>query len=124
VSDTSKTYICERIDDAVVCLVSTDGIHSYYLKNIGLHSPDGFEMGYAGSGPADLALTILADHLAAEDATRDLYQGLGPKSDAAKQAWALHQDFKLTFITPFPARSVISAPTIDLWIERQKGAVT
>ena len=27
------------------------------------HSPDGFEYGYAGSGPAQLALAILADHL-------------------------------------------------------------
>jgi hypothetical protein len=28
------------------------------------HSPNGFEWGYSGSGPAQLALAILADHLA------------------------------------------------------------
>jgi Family of unknown function (DUF6166) len=27
------------------------------------HSPDGFEYGYTGSGPAQLALAIVADHL-------------------------------------------------------------
>ena len=30
------------------------------------HSPTGFECGYGGSGPAQLALAILADHLGAE----------------------------------------------------------
>lgn len=31
------------------------------LRHIVRHSPDGFEWGYAGSGPADLALSILTD---------------------------------------------------------------
>lgn len=32
------------------------------LKHICLHSPDGFNWGYNGSGPADLALSILCDY--------------------------------------------------------------
>ncbi len=32
------------------------------------HSPTGFDWGYSGSGPAQLALAILADHLAGDDA--------------------------------------------------------
>jgi hypothetical protein len=47
------------------------------------HSPTGFEWGYAGSGPAQLALALLAD------ATR---------RDAT--AVALHQSFKFKVITP------------------------
>jgi hypothetical protein len=47
------------------------------------HSPTGFEWGYAGSGPAQLALALLAD------ATRH---------DAT--ARALHQSFKFKIITP------------------------
>ena len=45
------------------------------------HSPTGFEWGYGGSGPAQLALAILADHLKDE-------------------AWAilLHHDFKAQVI--------------------------
>ncbi len=40
------------------------------------HSPDGFEWGYGGSGPAELALNILA-----------LFVG-------EEKAYPLHQDFK------------------------------
>ncbi len=31
------------------------------------HSPDGFAWGYGGSGPAQLALAILADHFESDD---------------------------------------------------------
>jgi hypothetical protein len=33
------------------------------LAHVVRHSPDGLEWGYGGSGPADLALSILCDHL-------------------------------------------------------------
>src|SRR4051812_2099889 len=38
------------------------------------HSPNGFEWGYGGSGPAQLALVILADHLGDDDKALQLYQ--------------------------------------------------
>jgi Family of unknown function (DUF6166) len=38
------------------------------------HSPTGFEWGYCGSGPAQLALAILADHLADDQEALNLYQ--------------------------------------------------
>jgi len=41
------------------------------------HSPDGFEWGYGGSGPAQTALALLADALGDD-----------------RRAVALHQDFK------------------------------
>jgi len=31
------------------------------LKHIVRHSPDGFQWGYGGSGPSDLALSIMTD---------------------------------------------------------------
>lgn len=37
------------------------------------HSPDGFEWGYGGSGPSQLALAIVAD-VAGDAAALDLYQ--------------------------------------------------
>src|SRR6187551_744291 len=37
------------------------------------HSPTGFEWGYGGSGPAQLALAILADHLENDAKTVALY---------------------------------------------------
>lgn len=36
------------------------------LRSVGRHSPDGFEWGYGGSGPSELALSLLADHLGFE----------------------------------------------------------
>jgi len=37
------------------------------------HSPTGFEWGYGGSGPAQLALAILAEHLGDDHAALNLY---------------------------------------------------
>src|SRR5438046_6182019 len=50
------------------------------------HSPTGFEWGYCGSGPAQLALALLADHL------------------GDHQAVALHQDFKQAVIAHLDQR--------------------
>jgi Family of unknown function (DUF6166) len=38
------------------------------------HSPTGFEWGYCGSGPAQLALAILAEHLSDDAEALNLYQ--------------------------------------------------
>jgi hypothetical protein len=38
------------------------------------HSPTGFEWGYGGSGPAQLALAILAEHLGDDRSALNLYQ--------------------------------------------------
>jgi hypothetical protein len=51
------------------------------------HSPTGFEWGYGGSGPAQLALAILVDHLDNDD-----------------EAVTLHQDFKRTVVADLPHR--------------------
>lgn len=40
------------------------------------HSPDGFEWGYGGSGPAQLALALAADVLGDDEAALGVYQRL------------------------------------------------
>jgi hypothetical protein len=40
------------------------------------HSPEGFEWGYGGSGPAQLALALAADVLRDHDAALGIYQRL------------------------------------------------
>jgi hypothetical protein len=57
------------------------------------HSPTGFEWGYGGSGPAQLALALLADHLADDD-----------------QAVFHHQDFKRIVVAglPYPGWTLTS----------------
>ena len=66
------------------------------LTHVSYHSPDGFEWGYAGSGPADLALAILADYFneSAEFVLAALRSMWTPRSKAA----TLHQSFKEQFL--------------------------
>jgi hypothetical protein len=68
------------------------------------HSPTGFEWGYGGSGPADLALNILIKF------------GL----DREKAA-RLHQDFKWKFIATMPKEGgIIKHIDIEQWVKQQE----
>lgn len=68
------------------------------------HSPTGFEWGYGGSGPADLALNIL-------------YAVTGDR----KIAMEYHQEFKWDFIAGMPEEGgIIKRSEIIEWL-RKKG---
>jgi hypothetical protein len=66
-------------------LVNGNPLSPERSQNVWNHSPDGFSWGYAGSGPAQLALAVL------------LEAGLDEK-----QAVRLHQEFKRDFIQSLP----------------------
>jgi hypothetical protein len=68
----------------IVCSRDIYGCHVNIPRRIVLHSPTGFNWGYGGSGPADLALNILSVFI----------------GQAAAQI--LYQDFKREFIAPMP----------------------
>jgi hypothetical protein len=53
-------------------------------------SPDGFEWGYAGSGPSTTAQSILTDYLGGVDAL--------PTNAFGERVVPCHQDFKQQFI--------------------------
>jgi hypothetical protein len=111
-----KLYeIIRQADGDVVCIVNDMGtLRSYPLPHIVYHSPTGFECGYPGSGPADLALSILADFYGAGDAAMQarihaftdddaLYSmggefALTGEFRAADDAVRHHQAFKEKFI--------------------------
>lgn len=62
----SRTYRGRRATDGKVTVTVEAGGGSRPLdpapsQRVRNHSPDGFEWGYAGSGPAQLALAILLD---------------------------------------------------------------
>lgn len=64
------------------------------------HSPSGFEWGYGGSGPAQLALAILAHEL------------------GARKALKLYQDFKWDIIAQLnPNEWEITSEEIQRWLE-------
>lgn len=75
-----KTYQGKRRDGpgSALVIVLGDSPNGRKLNprwDVRNHSPDGFEWGYGGSGPAQLALAILCDLIGEEQATeRGLYQ--------------------------------------------------
>jgi hypothetical protein len=70
------------------------------------HSPTGFEWGYGGSDPAQLALALLADHLG-DDA----------------RALDLHQDFKWAVITKLPHSWTLTTDDIERTLHSLAGKV-
>lgn len=73
---------------------------SQKLRN---HSPDGFQWGFGGSGPAQLALALLLD----------------ATSDPGK-AQAYYQQFKFDIVSGWSNEWSISRSEILEWIELQK----
>jgi hypothetical protein len=55
-------------------LVTVDGHALNPRIDLWNHSPTGFEWGYGGSGPAQLALAILADYFGDDEQALDCYQ--------------------------------------------------
>jgi len=76
------------------------------------HSPDGFEWGYGGSGPAELALNILSTMIGKESAEKG----------------GLYQKFKFEFLAGLPFDGgTIKATDIEEWLKqngvsREEGA--
>lgn len=72
---TDRTYIGYRTDgpgSARVFIERGDDLNPRFdLRN---HSPDGFEWGYYGSGPAQLALALLCDATGDDELAQRLYQ--------------------------------------------------
>jgi hypothetical protein len=75
------------------------------------HSPTGFECGYYGSGPADLARCILIDHLQPP--------AIGMAStETGRRVERLYQDFKAEVVAELDRSGFdLSAEKIDEWLE-------
>jgi len=69
------------------------------LKHRVYHSPTGFEWGYLGSGPADLALSILWNFLGKEPSR------------------ILYMDFKTRFVARWKDKWEITSLEIQSWID-------
>lgn len=82
------------------------------------HSPDGYEFGYGGSGPADLALNVCQLYLnmtGYQGEQTDCYDG-----KCWTLAFAIHQDFKRAFLAGAPKTgTTIPFERIDAWFREQ-----
>jgi len=94
-----KTYSGRREGHAAI--VTVDGHRLDPPFDLWNHSPTGFEWGYGGSGPAQLALAILADHC-----------GNG------EEAFNLHHRFKWAVVAELPHRNwMLTSGDIDQAIQ-------
>ena len=67
-----KQYAGRR--EGYAAIVTVDGRRLNPRRDLWNHSPSGFEWGYCGSGPAQLALAILADHCGNDEQALNFYQ--------------------------------------------------
>ncbi len=79
----THTYHGRRAENE--CVVTKDGAELNPRLDLWAHSPTGLEWGYGGSGPAQLALALLADVL--ED---------------PREAVRLHQNYKWAVVAKLP----------------------
>lgn len=104
------TYVMRRLGDGGTAAETTvDVIDNVTGRSVPLthqvrHSPSGFSWGYLGSGPAELALSILWDHLGCEPTP------------------ALYQDFKVTALGPDADTDELRIGTFEIvgYIDRWK----
>jgi hypothetical protein len=92
------------------------------LTHYAKHSPDGFEWGFTGPGPAELARCLLLDHFGL--ATRGPWaeEIFDPQTGELARLPADYQAFKWDVISRFvqgkPWR--LTSSQIDAWISRTK----
>jgi hypothetical protein len=92
-------YRGEVVGGFAMVTVERDGQRLPLLHRV-RHSPDGLNWGYGGSGPADLARSILWEHLGRE-----------PEP-------ALYQDFTWAFVARFPHGQpwILTGREIERWL--------
>ena len=88
------------LTEALVCERRADGLHTNVPCVVRHHSTAGFEWGYGGSGPADLALNAceaLLGELGWQGERMTCFDGT-----CFAAAWMMHQDFKRRFVAALP----------------------
>lgn len=70
----SVTYIGRRTGEGTEVIVNSGDGEEWALEHRVLHSPTGMNWGYGGSGPADLARSVLAHHLGGIVPSAGIYQ--------------------------------------------------
>jgi hypothetical protein len=95
-----KFYEGARAGHTVV--VTVDGQPLNPRFDLWNHSPTGFEWGYGGSGPAQLALALLADCLGDDE-----------------RACVLHQEFKRKVVANLHGRGwTMTSLEIQAWVKK------
>ncbi len=129
----------DRCEVFVVTETATRGLQREPLKHRVIHSPNGFEWGYEGSGPADLALSIMADWLGEDPTPKELSQGRLEITDEMFKAatsedeiqglidraslWCVryHQKFKHDFVAKMDKETwKLEGGEIAAWVKKEQ----
>lgn len=89
-------------------------------RSLSHHSPDGYEFGYGGSGPADLAMNVLHALLPAREGEE--YEPVRTPDDQiaflSRQAAKHYQDFKFEAVARLPREGGrFMLADLDEWLE-------
>lgn len=102
-SDTQDVYIDEPLEKGIILERRADGTLATNVPHLVTHhSPTGYEWGYGGSGPADLALNIVENILRRMNYDGALTEPLWDGYRVFQAAYRMHQSFKFTFIGAAP----------------------
>lgn len=111
-------YISEPIENGLILKRKGNISMTNIPQLIVDHSPDGFEWGYGGSGPSDLALNVVDLIL-----TKIGFNGSKTKCRkgvAFIKSYELYQDFKWDIISKIPKNgAVIPYDQMKSWIEKK-----
>jgi hypothetical protein len=110
-----KIYTGTRTPDGCLVTVQKDDGSTCELPmrlDLRNHSPTGSEWGYAGSGPAQLALALAADVLGDDEQAQDIYQDLKFKviGRLPHDRWSLTEDQLLQVIRDIQQRGQARTP--------------
>ena len=105
-----KIYTGERASTNHVNVFVNDGEKVQRLWHVVHHSPTGFEWGYGGSGPADLALSILCNFFKQKPTKRQIYHG-------HFKAQPHYQEFKRDFVAGWGPVWSITEAEIESWLK-------
>lgn len=112
-----QQFINEPMDEYIILERRPDGCWTNVPRLVRHHSPTGYEWGYGGSGPSDLALNIIENVLRM---TNHIGATTGPmwdKSYVYQLASTLHQSFKWEFLANLPREGGrIYTNDVILWI--------
>lgn len=111
-----KTYIGWRDSDGkTVISINEDERREFRLlpnqsQKIFNLSPDGFEWGYGGSGPAQLALALLLDATGDKQETKEFYQRfkVARVMGFPHEGWRITQDEIITWLQNEQVRELMS----------------
>lgn len=101
-----RTTVLWQLGNGVPSRLST------YLDKVN-HSPDGFEWGYEGSGPAQLAFAILYAY----------FSMLGIAGNTKERVMPLYQEFKRDIVAKFPKKGwALTDIQIEDWLKEHTNA--